>query len=130
MHEPPHDPADAYGRALRSDSVHARERDRRRYGPRRGPSTWIYWTVAAVGLVLFAVLMRAVMEKTKWTAGSSADERADVPPAPAGPIAPVRPGCLVLVDPYTRTYVDRCGSKRPLTAAEREALKRQADAAR
>lgn len=119
------DPARAYGHAIRTDAARARERELRRYGPRRGPSGWIYWTVAAVGLVVFAVLMRAVMEKTKWTAGTTADEAASAAPRPVPP--PVRPGCLMRVDPQSRVYVDRCGGP-PLTPAEREALRRRADA--
>ena len=128
MSTPDDDPAAAFGRAIRNDPVRNRERELRRYGPRRGPSGWIYWTIAVVGLVLFVVLMRAVMEKTRWTAGPT--PRGAIADAAPTPVTPVRPGCLELVDPYGRVYVDRCGSKKPLTAAERDALRRQADAAR
>ncbi|HEY4559222.1 MAG TPA: hypothetical protein VIG54_00610, partial [Lysobacter sp.] len=68
----PEDPERAYGGAMRDDARRRDERDRRRYGPRRGPATWIWWTIAIVGLALFALLMRGVVEKTKWTAGDAA----------------------------------------------------------
>lgn len=130
MASDPHDPADAWSAALRDDPRRARERDLRRYGPRRGRSTWTYWTIAVVGLAVFVVLMRGVMEKTKWTAGASpsTDEPLRTTPTSKGP---VRVGCLELVDPYSRTWVDRCGGpRRPLTPAERAELIRAADAAR
>ncbi|GAB6197176.1 hypothetical protein [Lysobacter xanthus] len=65
------DPAGELDHLLDGDPRRRRERELRRYGPRRGPSTWIWWLIALGGLVLFAVLMRAVMEKTRWTAGDA-----------------------------------------------------------
>ena len=122
----PEDPARAYGGALRDDARRRDERERRRYGPRRGAAAWTWWAIAIVGLALFALLMRGVVEKTKWTAGDTAVE-----PAPgaasAAPAGPVRIGCFELVDAYSRTYVDRCGGNGPpLTAAQREEMQRRA----
>ncbi|HEY4583363.1 MAG TPA: hypothetical protein VIG88_10945, partial [Lysobacter sp.] len=109
----PDDPARAYGDALRDDACARRERMRRRYGPRRGPAARIWWGIAIVGLALFALLMRGVIEKTRWTAGdAAAAARAPVARTAPGP-GPVRIGCFELADPYGRTYVDRCGTGRP-----------------
>ncbi|HZX79547.1 MAG TPA: hypothetical protein VFE72_01155, partial [Lysobacter sp.] len=106
----PDDPARAYGGALRDDAHRRRERERRRYGPRRGAATWIWWAIAIVGLALFALLMRGVIEKTKWTAGDVAAPQAPATSRPA-PDGPVRVSCYELADPYSRTYVDRCDGK-------------------
>ncbi|AXK72094.1 hypothetical protein DWG18_07235 [Lysobacter sp. TY2-98] len=78
----PHDtdPAARYGEAMRSDASRERDRQRRRYETRRGPGTWIWWAVAVGGLVLFALLMWGVMEKTKWTAGDVARDAAAAAP--------------------------------------------------
>ena len=79
MQEPEgRDPAREFERALDDDPRRRRERDRRRYGPRRGPGTWIWWAVTIGGLLLFGLLMRAVMEKTKWTAGDLAESAASL----------------------------------------------------
>ena len=124
----PHDPASSYGSVLRDDADSRRERERRRYGPRRGPSTWIWWAIGIVGLALFALLMRGVIEKTRWTAGDAAqDEASAARTAPAAATGPVRVGCFELVDAYSRTYVDRCGGKGPpLTPAQRDEMRRRA----
>lgn len=133
MNTGPDDPADAWRDALRGDDPRRlRERDLRRYGPRRGPSTWIYWTVAVVGLVLFAGLMRGVMEKTKWTASAPDEGPGDgdltTPRAARGPVVV---GCYELLDPHSGTWLDRCGGSRgPITPAQRAELARAAAAAR
>lgn len=119
------DPATAYGRAIRMDPARARERERRRYGPRRGPSTWIYWTVAVVGLAVFALLMRAVMEKTKWTAGDLAGSQDTSAPA-----VPVDTRCRVLVDARSGTVVDRCGAGHASSPTAQDARRHAADARR
>lgn len=133
MQSEPEDREQDWRAALSDDPRRARERDLRRYGPRRGPSTWIYWTIAVVGLLVFAVLMRAVMEKTRWTAAPPDAERRDVPTLPATRRADglVRVGCFELVDAYSRTWVDRCGGPpKVLTPAQRGELARAAEAAR
>jgi hypothetical protein len=72
------DPAARYGGAMRSDPARLLERQRRRYSTKRGRGTWIWWTVAIGGLVVFVALMWAVMDKTKWTAGDVAEQAVDV----------------------------------------------------
>ncbi|GAB1595701.1 hypothetical protein [Lysobacter claricitrinus] len=79
------DPALSYGDAVRSDAARLRERERRRYSSRRGRGTWIWWAVTMFGLVLFAALMWAVMEKTKWTAGDVARRDGAATPARVNP---------------------------------------------
>lgn len=137
------DPAAAFSDALDRRPAARRERDLRRCGPPR-PRTQLVWIAIALGgLVLFVLLMRAVMEKTKWTAGPSAVEAVsteatydldDTPPAAAGADpdtepADSAPDCARVVRRVAGAWTDACGAPLPATPAEREHARRRADAA-
>lgn len=108
--------------------------------PRRGAArdrsrgAVIWWVITAVGAVVFLLVVRALLDKTRWSAGR-ADAARTVPQEiessgggwstlhskasasePAARSAPARTAadpCREVIDHFSGTYIDHCASTSP-----------------
>lgn len=134
--------ADAFVRSM-SAPLQPRSSTSARPRPRAvRPSPWPWLVAAAVGLLVFVMLIRGVLEKSRWTAGPSEPPSAaaqgpaidDVAPdreQPARPAAVEADACIHVVDGVNGAYVDGCAQRAAPgpTAAELREQARRADAA-
>lgn len=65
------DPAGRFASVIGQGTDARKARDLRTYGPPKRHTNLIWLAIALGGAVLFVVLIRGVLEKTKWTAGPS-----------------------------------------------------------
>lgn len=77
-HDDRSDPAARFATGLDATPRTRRARHLRVYGPPKRHTNLIWIAMAVVGAVLFVVLIRGVLEKSRWTAGASTQ-------APAAP---------------------------------------------
>lgn len=136
------DNAEAFAQALSSPATASTPARARTYGRPGATSRWVWLTIAAVGFLIFVLLIRGLLEKTRGTAGPPGGVGHVVAPGPEPEVtaepakeavvhSPADP-CKEIIDHYTGTYIDRCTRSAPAntaTKAEMRERQRRADEA-
>ena len=138
------DRAEEFARGLSGPTAPRTPTRVRTHERRDSASRRVWLTIAVVGFLVFVLLIRGLLEKTRGTAGPSSPAGAvqmvapepepEVTVAPAKAVVSASPAdpCKEIIDHYTGTYIDHCTRSAPpdrTTEAEVREQQRRADEA-